>query len=138
MGVVLSRITSTSRPQNLQYEPSQLLLKFSSNPGQFMAHVDRTFEDSVAAVHEYLGNGANQLLQKRVRLITVWRPFDTPVYSDPLAVADWRTISVENDLLPFIMISNTRKDNIFVARYNKSHAWYFLREQVRVVIWIPV
>ena len=95
-----------------------------------MVHTDRTFENSVAAVRQFLGNEADRLLQGRVRLITVWRPFGSPVYNDPLAVCDWRSTSTVKDLIPYNLLSRHNVDEMYAVRYSEKHVWYYLEKQV--------
>jgi len=92
-------------------------------------HVDQTFEAGFARVHRHLGDDAERLLKGRVRIINVWRPIGAPVYHDPLAVADWRSLDVDTDLVPVRFIYPDREGGIFNVRYNKDIRWYYLKEQ---------
>ena len=67
-------------------------------------HVDQTFKSAVERVHHHLGDEADRLLQGRVRLINVWRPIHHPVAHHPLAVAHWRSLDPEHDLVPSRLI----------------------------------
>ncbi|EMD31101.1 hypothetical protein CERSUDRAFT_163525 [Gelatoporia subvermispora B] len=94
-----------------------------------LVHIDQTFEASVNRVHYHLGDEAERLLKGRVRIINVWRPIGNPVYHKPLAVADWRTLDKENDLVPVRLIYPHREGATFSVRYNPDHRWYYLSNQ---------
>ncbi|KDQ08741.1 hypothetical protein BOTBODRAFT_37602 [Botryobasidium botryosum FD-172 SS1] len=93
------------------------------------AHVDQTFDAGFARVHYHLGDEAERLLKGRVRIINVWRPIGAPVYHDPLAVADWRSVSVDKDLIPVRFIYPHREGSIFHVRHSENLKWYYLKEQ---------
>jgi len=92
-------------------------------------HVDSTFENGFNSVRLYLGDEAERLLKSRVRIINVWRPIGTPVHHYPLALADWRTVSVENDLVSTRFILPTIEHTYYNVRYNENLKWYYLKEQ---------
>ncbi|OCH86878.1 hypothetical protein OBBRIDRAFT_760602 [Obba rivulosa] len=92
-------------------------------------HVDQTFEASVNRVHYHLGDEAERLLRGRVRIINVWRPIGNPVYHRPLAVADWRTVDRDHDLVPVRLIYPHREGSIFSVKYNPNHRWSYLSNQ---------
>jgi len=92
-------------------------------------HIDQTFDASVARVHRHLGADAERLLKSRVRIINVWRPIGHPVAHKPLAVADWRTLDIEHDLVPVRFIYPDRVGGTFSVKYNPQHRWNFLADQ---------
>lgn len=64
---------------------------------------------------------------KRFQLINVWRPIENIVYDYPLAMADFRTINVDQDLVAtelkypsWLMDKET-----YAVKYNSSHKWYY-------------
>ncbi|KAG0693538.1 hypothetical protein DFH29DRAFT_992358 [Suillus ampliporus] len=83
-------------------------------------HVDQTSPAAVARVYRHLGDDAERLLKGRVRIINVWRPIANPVAHNPLAVADYRTLDPEKDLI------STR--HIYPDREGTDR-WYFLANQ---------
>ncbi|KAH8109318.1 methyltransferase [Phellopilus nigrolimitatus] len=97
-------------------------------PGE-RVHIDQTFEASVARVHRHLGDEAERLLKSRVRLINVWRPIGHPVAHKPLAVADWRTLDVERDLVSVQLIYPDFVGHTFSVKHSPALQWYFLSEQ---------
>ncbi|KAH8109312.1 methyltransferase [Phellopilus nigrolimitatus] len=92
-------------------------------------HIDQTFDASVARVHHHLGEDAERLLKSRVRIINVWRPIGHAVAHKPLAVADWRTLDVEHDLVPVRFIYPDRVGGTFSVKYNPALRWNFLSDQ---------
>ncbi|OAX35643.1 hypothetical protein K503DRAFT_745650 [Rhizopogon vinicolor AM-OR11-026] len=93
-----------------------------------LVHVDRTFEASMAQVRETCGDRA-KCLEGRIRLINVWRPIGSTVYHEPLALADWRSVCVDDDLLPLRVIYACQEIQTVTCRYSNSHRWYYLKEQ---------
>ncbi|KDQ08744.1 hypothetical protein BOTBODRAFT_47999 [Botryobasidium botryosum FD-172 SS1] len=91
-------------------------------------HVDLTLETGTAILCQQLPNEAEDLLKGRFRAINVWRPIGAPVHHDPLAMADWRTVSLE-DLVPVRAIDIGAEYNILNVRYNEKLKWYYLKEQ---------
>jgi len=92
-------------------------------------HVDQTYSAGLARVRQHLPEDADRLLKGRVRIINVWRPIGNPVAHHPLAVADWRSLDPENDLIPTRHIYQDREGATFSVRYNPSHRWYYLGGQ---------
>lgn len=48
---------------------------------------------------------------------------------DPLAVADYRTIEPERDLLETQLVYPDRDSTTHSFRYNPGHRWYYLSDQ---------
>lgn len=96
---------------------------------QERVHIDQTFDASVQRVYRHLGDDAERLLKGRVRIINVWRPIGNPVAHKPLAVADWRTLDTEHDLIPVRFIYPDRVGGTFAVKYNPTLQWYYLSDQ---------
>jgi hypothetical protein len=92
-------------------------------------HIDQTHSSALARVRSTAPKDADRLLKSRVRIINVWRPIGNPVAHHPLAVADWRTVDPENDLVPTRYIFPDREGIVFSLRHNPSHQWYHLSGQ---------
>jgi len=92
-------------------------------------HVDQTFEAAVQRVYRHLGDDAERLLKGRVRIINVWRPIANPVAHTPLAVADYRSIDPETDLVSTRHIYPDREGSTFSVKFSPGHKWYFLANQ---------
>ncbi|KAG8748904.1 hypothetical protein FRC11_011774, partial [Ceratobasidium sp. 423] len=94
-----------------------------------VVHADRTPESVIKSVRTCCGPEAEQLLQGRVRFIIAWRPIGQMVYSEPLAVVDWKSISDMSGLLPIHITTPRASLESFIARFNKEHEWYYLKNQ---------
>ncbi|KZT63779.1 hypothetical protein DAEQUDRAFT_815443 [Daedalea quercina L-15889] len=92
-------------------------------------HVDQTFDAAVRRVRHEFPHDADRLLRGRVRIINVWRPIHHPVAHKPLAVADWRSLDIEHDLVPVRLIYPDRESSSFSVQYNSAHRWYYLSGQ---------
>ncbi|KAI0036517.1 hypothetical protein K488DRAFT_40880 [Vararia minispora EC-137] len=92
-------------------------------------HVDQTPEAGVARVHRHLGVEAEHYLKGRSRIINVWRPIGNPVAHHPLAVADFRSVNREEELLPTRHIYQDREGSTFSVKHSPSHKWYYLADQ---------
>ncbi|KAH9042189.1 hypothetical protein EDB85DRAFT_1235334 [Lactarius pseudohatsudake] len=92
-------------------------------------HVDQTYAAGFARVRHHVPEDADRLLKGRVRIINVWRPIGNPVAHHPLAVADWRSLNPEKDLVSTRHIYADREGSTFSVRHNPSHQWYYLGGQ---------
>lgn len=80
-------------------------------------------------MRRHLGEDAERLLKGRVRIINVWRPIQNPVAHKPLAVADWRTLDVGQDLVPVRFIYPDRVGGTFSVKHNPALRWHYLSGQ---------
>ncbi|KAA1477422.1 hypothetical protein DENSPDRAFT_875222 [Dentipellis sp. KUC8613] len=92
-------------------------------------HVDQTYDAARGRVRRHLPDDADRLLQSRVRLINVWRPIAHPVYHNPLAVADWRSVDPAADLVHTRYIYPDFEGSTFNVKWNATHRWYYLAQQ---------
>lgn len=92
-------------------------------------HIDQTFDASIKRVYHHLGDDAERLIKSRVRIINVWRPIGNPVAHKPLAVADWRSLDVDHDLVPVRFIYPHREGSTFSVKYNPQLRWNYLSNQ---------
>ncbi|KAI6027515.1 hypothetical protein BKA83DRAFT_4230119 [Pisolithus microcarpus] len=90
-------------------------------------HVDQTYTAAEERVRLHLGDEAERLLKGRYRIINVWR--SNPVAHNPLAVADYRSLDPERDLVATRHIYATREGSTFGVRHNPNHKWYYLSDQ---------
>ena len=63
----------------------------------------------------------------RVQLINVWRPITNAVYDFPLAVADFRSVNVREDLVPTTLVypQPTPNGETYAVKHNAQHRWYY-------------
>jgi hypothetical protein len=97
-------------------------------PPTHVIHGDRTLEDSVSYLHQYLGEDAERFFNGRVRIVKAWRPIET-VYQEPFALLDCRTMIIERDTVPLRIITTDMIYNVFAGVYHEDHKWYYLKEQ---------
>ena len=64
---------------------------------------------------------------KRFQLINVWRPIGHPVYDFPLGVCDFRTVDVNEDMVPTTLQypPPTPNGETFSVKWNETHRWYY-------------
>jgi hypothetical protein len=86
-------------------------------------HVDQT----PISAHRRVERHAPNVPWKRFQLINVWRPLKNNVYDYPLAVADFRSIDVINDLIPTTLVYPPPLPNgeTYSIVYNPQHRWYY-------------
>ncbi|KLO05818.1 methyltransferase [Schizopora paradoxa] len=102
----------------------------NQNPGLLKSvHIDQTLEASVQRVHHHLKDEEERLLKSRVRIINVWRPIGHPVAHHPLAVADWRTLDVDHDLVPVRYIFSDREGGTYRVKYTPQLRWNYMSDQ---------
>ncbi|KAF8442950.1 hypothetical protein L210DRAFT_862073 [Boletus edulis BED1] len=92
-------------------------------------HADQTPAAAAQRVELHLGDEAERLLKGRYRIINVWRPIANTVAHKPLALADYRSIDPDNDLVPIRHIYTHREGSTFSVKYNPGHKWYYLSDQ---------
>lgn len=90
-------------------------------------HIDQTAKSVEKRVRRYFPSEADQLLQRRYRLVNVWRPLNkTPVESFPLALASTSTLE-DSDVVP---IEHRYPDGYLgetaAIKHNPGQRWYYL------------
>ncbi|KAI9809504.1 MAG: hypothetical protein M1827_006810 [Pycnora praestabilis] len=92
-------------------------------------HVDHSAKCGPRRVTLHLPEEAPSLLAGRVQIINVWRPLK-PIYKDPLAVVDARSVPA-SDLLPVPMIYSDREAATLTVLPGKegAHEFYYLYGQ---------
>jgi hypothetical protein len=80
-------------------------------------------------VYKHLGAEAEKHLADRARLVNVWKPLHSPDLDNPLAVADYRSIDPQKDLVP----SELRYKSGFVGetfrvKYNPNQRFYYVSQ----------
>ncbi|KIK95170.1 hypothetical protein PAXRUDRAFT_33135 [Paxillus rubicundulus Ve08.2h10] len=88
---------------------------------QQRVHVDQSFTAAAQRVQYHLGDEAEQLLKGRYRVINVRRPVGNPVSHNPLAVADYRSINPETDLVSIRRIYSHREGATFSVKHDPRH-----------------
>ena len=94
------------------------------------AHNDYTEWSGPQRVRDLLPLEADKLLQGRFAIIQVWRAINHPIQSNPLAVADARTVAFDD-----LQVAERRYPNrvgqTYRLRYNAAHRWFYFPQMRR-------
>jgi hypothetical protein len=88
------------------------------------AHNDYTEWSGPNRVRELLPDEAATLLQGRFAIIQVWRAINQPIESNPLAIADAKSVAAE-DLLIAERRYPHRVGQTYRLKYSPRHRWYY-------------
>lgn len=94
------------------------------------AHNDYTDWSGPQRVREILPDEAEILLQGRFAIIQVWRAIAQPIRSNPLAIADARSVAAE-DLLVAERRYPHRVGQTYRLKHNSRHRWFYFPEMRR-------
>jgi hypothetical protein len=87
-------------------------------------HNDYTEWSGPQRVRDVLPDEAERLLQKRFAIIQVWRAINQPIQSNPLAIADARSLRPA-DLIRAERRYPNRVGETYRVGYNPDHRWYY-------------
>ena len=88
------------------------------------AHNDYTEWSGPNRVREVMGGEADELLARRFAIIQAWRATHDPIQSNPLAIADARSVA-PGDLLIAERRYPQRIGQTYRLRYSPKHRWYY-------------
>lgn len=94
------------------------------------AHNDYTEWSGPNRVREVMGAEADELLKRRFAVIQVWRAIGKPIVSNPLAMADARSVAPEDLLIAERRYPN-RVGQTYRLKYNARHRWFYFPEMRR-------
>jgi ribosomal protein L34 len=94
------------------------------------AHNDYTEWSGPNRLREVLPNEAEELLKNRFAIIQVWRAINQPIQSNPLAIADGKSVEME-DLIVAERRYPHRVGQTYRLRYNPKHRWVYFPEMRR-------
>jgi hypothetical protein len=94
------------------------------------AHNDYTEWSGPNRVRELLPGESDSLLKRRFAIIQVWRATNQPIESNPLAIADARSIS-EEDLLVAERRYPHRVGQTYRLKYSPGHRWFYFPKMRR-------
>ncbi len=94
------------------------------------AHNDYTEWSGPNRVRELMGDESDDLLSRRFAIIQVWRATHKPIQSNPLAIADAKSVSPE-DLLIAERRYPHRVGQTYRLRYSPKHRWFYFPEMRR-------
>jgi hypothetical protein len=90
----------------------------------FNVHNDYTERSGPQRVRELLPDEAEKLLARRFAIIQVWRATTEPIQSNPLAIADARSLAPE-DLIAAERRYPHRVGETYRIRHNPAHRWFY-------------
>ena len=94
------------------------------------AHNDYTEWSGPNRVRELMGDEAEALLKNRFAIIQVWRAINQPIQSNPLAIADAKSVAPE-DLLIAERRYPHRIGQTYRLKYNPRHRWFYFPQMRR-------
>jgi hypothetical protein len=94
------------------------------------AHNDYTEWSGPNRVRELMGDEAETLLKKRFAIIQVWRAMNQPIQSNPLAIADAKSVAAD-DLLIAERRYPHRVGQTYRLKYNPRHRWFYFPQMRR-------
>jgi hypothetical protein len=87
-------------------------------------HNDYTEWSGPQRVRDVLPDEAGKLLERRFAIIQVWRAINQPIQSNPLAIADARSLAA-TDLIRAERRYPNRVGETYRVGYNPAHRWYY-------------
>ena len=96
----------------------------------FNVHNDYTEWSGPQRVREILPAEAETLLAHRFAIIQVWRAIKAPIQSNPLAIADARSLARE-DLIASERRYPHRVGETYRVRHNPEHRWFYFPQMRR-------
>ena len=94
------------------------------------AHNDYTEWSGPNRVREVLPDEADELLKGRFAVIQAWRAINQPIQSNPLAIADARSVQ-PGDLLVAERRYPHRVGQTYRLKYNAAHRWFYFPQMRR-------
>jgi hypothetical protein len=94
------------------------------------AHNDYTEWSGPNRVREVLPDEADDLIKRRFAIIQVWRAINQPIQSNPLALADAKSVAME-DLLIAERRYPHRVGQTYRLKYSPVHRWFYFPEMRR-------
>ena len=91
-----------------------------------LIHVDQTTESAIARLRMHLpSDQAEALLQGRFQIVNMWRPISHPAVDWPLALCDYRSLDVDEDLMEVTLKFAKREGKNYSVKYNPKHHWVY-------------
>jgi hypothetical protein len=94
------------------------------------AHNDYTEWSGPQRLREILPDEADALLGRRFAIVQVWRAINQPIRANPLAMADAKSIDME-DLMVAERRYPHRVGQTYRLRYSPNHRWFYFPEMNR-------
>jgi hypothetical protein len=94
------------------------------------AHNDYTEWSGPNRVREFLPDEADALLAHRFAIIQVWRAINQPIQRNPLALADAKSVALEDCLVAERRYPH-RVGQTYRLKYSPNHRWFYFPEMRR-------
>jgi hypothetical protein len=93
-------------------------------------HNDYTEWSGPQRVRDLLPAESDELLKRRFAVVQTWRPIRNPVQTAPLAIADARSLPLQN-LIPTERRYPDRVGEIYHVTFNPDHRWFYFPHMQR-------
>lgn len=93
-------------------------------------HNDYTEWSGPQRVRDLLPGEAETLIQRRFAVIQVWRPIRRPIESEPLAIADGRSLGTK-ELIPSSRVYPDRIGEVYHITFEPNHRWFYFPQMKR-------
>ncbi len=93
-------------------------------------HNDFTERSGPQRVRDILPDEAERLLERRFAIIQVWRAINRPIQSNPLAIADARSLAA-TDLIAAERRYPNRVGETYRISYSPAHRWFYFPDMRR-------
>lgn len=91
-----------------------------------LIHVDQTTKSAIARLRrEVPSDQVEALLQRRFQIVNLWRPISHPAEDWPLALCDYRSLDVDEDLIVMTLKFAVRDGQNYSVKYNPNHRWVY-------------
>lgn len=92
------------------------------------AHIDQTAWAALARARQNVSaDELDVLLKGRFQIINLWRPITHAAVGRPLAVCDYRSMDLEQDVVPFQLMYSDRMGELYLMKHHPRHQWKYLR-----------
>ena len=88
------------------------------------AHNDYTEWSGPQRVRDLMGIEAEALLKRRFAIVQVWRAINQPIESNPLAMADARSVAFEDFMIAERRYPG-RVGQTYRLKHNPNHRWFY-------------
>ncbi|KAK6540581.1 hypothetical protein TWF694_009371 [Orbilia ellipsospora] len=87
-------------------------------------HADQTPRSAIGRIKLHMKDRADELLKKRCRIFSVWRPLLPVIEAYPLSAASFTSVAPE-DMVPIDVIYPHYAEESFEVRHNPNLRWYY-------------
>ena len=94
------------------------------------AHNDYTEWSGPNRLREVLPDEAESFLERRFAIIQVWRAINQPIQSNPLAVADAKSVALDDFMIAERRYPH-RVGQTYRLKYNPKHQWFYFPQMRR-------